>query len=183
MSSQQWPGQAADPAAELYARVQAAAAGTLYTVTPTEDGFEVAIDVRHPQWQSLLHQRQIKMVYTHRVSLDPSKRIYRITDVTRRVERTQAGWLVLSASYEMNYGRLLYSAQFGSRGGGAAGSPGQYTFSSEDGRRMITEAARALGWTQRMSGVTLAALIVALVGGLGALVAVLAAVVLPALTD
>lgn len=182
MSSQHLSG----PAMELYTRVQAAAAREHYTVTPTEDGFEVSIDVRVPQWSSLLYQRRAKRVFTHRVSLDPSTRTFTITDVLRDVWWKEAGGLVLGGGVEVNRGRVWHKSKtvtIGKRDDGQLGMVDQYTFSSEVGRQLITETARTLGWTQRTGWEAKAGLIAGLVGGVGALVAVLLVLIIPALTD
>ncbi len=182
MSSQHLSG----PALELYTRVQAAAANGHYTATPTADGFEVSIDLRVPQWSSLLLQRRVKRVLTHRVSLDPPNRRLTITDVLREVQWTSVGGVVLGRSIKVDRGRVWHKSKtvtIGKRDDGRLGVVDQDTFSSEEGRRLITDAARALGWTQRAGWQAKAGLIAGLVGGVGALVAVLLALIIPALTD
>lgn len=184
MSGQQLSG----PAQELYARVQAAMAGTMYTVFPTEDGFEVAVDVRAPQWHWIIGRHRVEKVLTHRVSLDGATRRYTVTDVLRRLEWTEVGGnrhLVIGASVEVDSGRVWHHAKmvsFGSQDDGRFGVDDTYTFSSPEGRQLITDSAAALGWTRQGSTQMKVGVAVGVVAGVGALVAVLLAVIIPALT-
>lgn len=172
------------PAAELYARVQEAAAGTPYLVTPTADGFDVTVDVAVPQWRNILYRQHARKVFTHRVSLDEREKKLTITD-----ELYELQWSVgvapgevptprIGGRLSVQSGRVWHISGFkrvGTRADGSVGVVDEYTFSSEEGRRLITDPAKELGWRETLgkeAKIGLAALILLGVGTVVALLVV-----------
>lgn len=172
-------------AAELYARVQAAAADTPYVVTRTENGFDVSVDVATPQWRDLLYRQRVQRVFTYHVAVDEQNKKIAVTDSLYEVEWSagvgsaglgQIPVPHLRASVSKQSGRIWTKSSYKTIGIGDDGSVGtvrEYTFSSEEGRRLITEPARELGWTQARGTTEKIGIVVAILGGVGAVVALL----------
>lgn len=173
-------------AAELFARVQAAAEGTPYVVSPTPNGFDVTVDVATPQWRTLLYQERVQKVFTYHVSVDEQNKKIAITDELYELEWSagvggaglgQIPVPHLRASVSRQSGRVWHKSSFKTAEIGADGSFGavrEYKFSSEEGRRLITGPAAELGWTETRGQTEKVGLVVAVVGGVGAVVALVA---------
>ncbi|WP_255951273.1 hypothetical protein [Streptomyces odontomachi] len=152
----------------LYARIQAAAAGTPYRLCRTEPGFDLIVDVDVPQWQELLTRRRINQVYTYRVALHPEKKTYTLTDVVHTVEyEVGPGGVRLGTGVAM--GRSLSRTSYRTMDGTE-----QYTFSTAEGHRLIRDAARALGWRETQPASVKVALGFGILGGLGAVATLIA---------
>jgi hypothetical protein len=59
---------------EFFEDVKAAAEGTPYTVTETEDGFDVALDIVDAQWFGLFNKAGLKRLYIRHVHLQGDAR-------------------------------------------------------------------------------------------------------------
>ena len=129
--------------------VQRRTADTPYTVTPTDTGFDVGLDVVDARWFGLYGAAGLHRTFVHHVAVGAG--YYRVTDDSRTM-RWEAGVPRLSRATERFVGRKL---QFGTAKIWAPGLDGRlekvvdYTFSSEEGRGLITDAAREIGLTQR----------------------------------
>jgi hypothetical protein len=156
-------------AADLITAVTARAAGTPYEVVPTAEGLDLRIRLADAHWHGPLGAGGRRVVVQHRVRLDEST--HRLTIVDDHYDLTwSAGLPVLTASArtEQFQGRTIRRSSEK-----IWGPDGQqvvdYSFSSDDGHRIIREPARALGWKERMGGVQLAGIIVA--GSVGGILA------------
>lgn len=174
------------PGAELYARVQAAAEGTPYTVTPTANGFDVAVDIAHPEWRTLLYRERIKRVFTYHVAVDEQNKKIAVTDELYEVEWSagvgssglgQIPVPHLRASVSKQSGRIWHKSSYKTvdMGGGEepAGTVREYKFSTEEGRQLIRGPAKELGWTEARGRNEKIGIVVAVLGGVSALVAIL----------
>lgn len=153
---------------ELYARVEAAAAGTPYRVCRTERGFDLTVDVDVPQWQELLTRRRMNQVHTYRVALRPEKKVFTLTDVVRTVEY-EAGLGGVRLGRTVSVGRSVYASSYRTLDGSE-----QYTFSSAEGHRLIRGAAGGLGWREAQPASVKIAAGFAILGGLGGIAALIA---------
>ncbi|MFU8851495.1 hypothetical protein ACNAW0_11005 [Micromonospora sp. SL1-18] len=158
----------AGAADELYAHIETAAAGTPYRMCRTERGFDLTVDVNVPQWRMLLIRRRVTQVHTYRVALRPEKKIFTMTDVVRTVEY-EAGLTGVRLGKAVFVGRSLYVT---SRR--AVDGSDQYTFSAGEGHHLIRGAAGELGWREAQPASVKIAAGFAILGGLGALAAVIA---------
>ncbi len=135
---------------ELFRRVQEAAAGTAYAVTETDRGFDVALDIVNAEWFGLFNRAGLSKTYIHHVAF-PAPGAYSITDDARSVEWV-AGSPRIGGSMERQVGRIK---EVGTRkiyafdDQGNFGKQVDYTFSSEEGRRLITGQAAQLGLEER----------------------------------
>jgi hypothetical protein len=130
--------------------VRQAAEGTPYTVTETEDGFDVALDIVDAQWFGLFNKAGLKRLYIHHVKLKGEK-LYSITDESRKLDWV-AGTPRISASAEVTKGRIIeFSKQkvwaFDEHGN--FGVQADYRFNSEEGRALVEGVAKQLGLEQR----------------------------------
>lgn len=146
-------GRPAGSRAEVMSRVQAAIVGSAYTLVPTRDGFDVHTN-------ALQRSRDAAATFTHHVRLDERTRTFSITDEMRGRDAeggrsTRRGRQSVK-SFEKTYGR---------REDGTFGKIGEQRFRSDDGRRLIVDAATALGWTLKRGGAEKAGLIAAVIGG------------------
>ncbi|MER7787529.1 hypothetical protein [Streptomyces sp. NPDC097640] len=162
-------GGAAD---ELYARIQTAAEGTPYRMCRTERGFDLTVDVDVPQWQELLTRRRVRQVYTYRVALRPQEKIYTLTDVVRTVEY-EAGLGGVRLGAAVFVGRSLSRSSYRSLDGSE-----EYTFSSAEGHGLIRGAAGDLGWREAQPASVKIAAGFAVLGGLGAIAALIAVAII-----
>ncbi|MGW4820577.1 hypothetical protein ACWEP4_16665 [Streptomyces sp. NPDC004227] len=167
----------ADAAEELYDRIESAAAGTPYRMCRTEAGFDLTVDVDVPQWQALLTRRRISQVHTYRVALRPEKKVFTLTDVVRTVEY-EAGLGGVRLGKTVSVGRSVYVTSHRTLDGSGPDSDSeQYTFLSAEGHRLIRGAAGKLGRREAQpAGVKIAAG-AAILGGLGAIAALIAVAV------
>ncbi|MFG2141577.1 hypothetical protein [Streptomyces sp. NPDC048650] len=152
---------------ELYAGIQAVAAGTPYRMCRTERGFDLTVDVDVPQWQELLTRHRVGQVHTYRVALRPQKKVYTLTDVVRTVEYGAGpGEVRLGATAFV--GRTVSVSSHRTVDGSE-----QYTFSSAEGHRLIRGVTEELGWREAQPASVKIALGFAALGGVGGLVAVI----------
>lgn len=151
------------PVGELYAGVQQAVSGAPYQVTPTGDGFEVSVDLPDRRWHSLFEQRGLRQVFKHRVKVvDEQARKLSVNDELYELAWS-GGVAHLGASIGKQSGRI-YRTSFGTS------STGDWAFGSEEGRRLVTDTAKQLGWTVVWSGAQKVGLVVGIIGGAFALV-------------
>ncbi|MEU8261583.1 hypothetical protein AB0C02_13305 [Micromonospora sp. NPDC048999] len=153
---------------ELYASVEAATVDTPYRMCRTKRGFDLIVDVNVPQWRVLLTRRRITQVHTYRVALRPEQKVFTMTDVVRTVEY-EAGLGGLRLGKTVSVGRSVSVVSHRALDGSD-----QYTFSSAEGHRLIRGAAGELGWREAQPASVKVAMGFAIIGGLGAIAAVIA---------
>ena len=141
------------PAADRFrAAVAAAAEGTPYVVRPTEDGFDVHLDIVDATWFGLFNKAGLRKAYTHHVKVGENGR-YTVVDDARTVEWI-AGTPRIGANAERVVGRVKeFGAQrvwaFDDRG--RFGVQADYRFDSGEGRQLVEGVARQLGLRQGRS--------------------------------
>lgn len=162
------------PAAhELYRRVQQAAEGTPYVVRETGTGFDVTLDIVDAQWFGVLNKAGLSKVYTHHVGV-PEAGVYTVTDDSQTVEWV-AGAPRTTGSAERVVGRVKefgFEKVWAFDEHGDFGVQAEYRFDSEEGRQLLTAVADELGMRQQRGAAEKAGLVFAIIGGAGALVAV-----------
>lgn len=142
------------PRTELINAVRRATKDTPYVLTETAAGFDVSIDLTNANWLGTFRERDIKRTFVHKVRLKEPRKRYTITDHTHRVSWSVNG-PTLGARIERTAGRqksVEFGGRLGRRDDGSFGFTETFRFSSEEGRRLITEPATALGWTQGWFG-------------------------------
>jgi hypothetical protein len=135
---------------QFFEGVRAAAEGTPYTVTKTDDGFDVALDIVDAQWYGVFNKAGLKRLFIHHVDFK-GEGVFSITDESRALEWV-AGTPRISASAAVTKGRIIgFSKQkvwaFDEHGN--FGVQADYRFSSDEGRGLIEGVARQLGLEQR----------------------------------
>jgi hypothetical protein len=163
---------------EFFRRVQAVTEGTPYVVTETDEGFDVTLDIVDAQWFGLFNKASLEKVYVHHVAV-PEPGTYTVTDDSRTLEWV-AGAPTLGSA-ERVYGRVKeFGVQkvwaFDARGD--FGVHADYRFDSEEGRDLLTGVADQLGLEQRRGGAEKTGLVFAIVGGAGALLAIVVVLVM-----
>lgn len=170
---------------ELIARVRQDTEGSPYTVTETPDGFNLGINIVDAQWYTLIRKSGLKRVFTYEVRLDDAAQSMTIIDVANTVKWSggteSGGGLSLHAEKKMQRGRV-YQFSFGKEYGvdaktGKVGKVADYSFNSNEGRNLIRDAAKELDWSEEASGVQKGAIAMGILGGGGALVAVVWAII------
>jgi hypothetical protein len=158
----------------FFRRVAEAVEGTPYVVTRTESGFDLTLDYLNARWHGLFSDHRLSRVFTHHVAVKGTDR-YTIADDSRAVY-WRAGVPTLSAEVERRHGRVF---QFGAgKIGTYSGRPvTDWTFASEEGRRIVTTAADGLGLRQRQPATVTIAMVLAVIGGGGALVGLISELV------
>jgi len=163
--------------------VRRASAGTPYTVVPTDDGFDLRLDLADAQWWGAFNRAGLRTSFTHEVRVYGDRFV--ITDVARTVEWV-AGSPRIAASAAVERGRIQRVGFQRTYALGDDLRPQKvvdHSFSSETGRRLIEDAAAEHGLRQAMPleqriALAMAGLAVGglLVGGLVVLVLWLAGV-------
>ncbi|GMA32036.1 hypothetical protein [Litorihabitans aurantiacus] len=171
------------PAATLAQEVRRLAHGRPYTVVDeTDDAFTVHIDVVDAGWWTLFKRKHLTYVFTHRVSVKHDGRAYSVRD-TRKTLAWEAGVdvaggvprPVIRGSMTFATGTIREKSFRREIAFDDELRPGvvvDYTFSSNEGNQLIEQAARRLGMRKTMNGVSIFALVVALVAGVGSLLGV-----------
>jgi len=147
------------PTQELIARVRAAAEGSPYVVEERPYGFDLTIDLVDATWWTLLRKNAVKRVFTHEVRLEEGRRRMTITDVSNEVRWDAgvgpSGRPSLHAEKQVQKGRV-YEFSSEKQWGADAATPGgigkvvDYTFRASEGRDLIRDAAKPLGWSEGM---------------------------------
>ncbi|MEZ5094528.1 hypothetical protein [Nocardioides sp.] len=157
---------------ELRRRVEAAVDGTPYTLTATDDGFDLAVDWGDQRWFALLGKAGVSRTFIHHVHVDEGNGTFSVTDDSREV-RWSAGVPTLALGAERMQGRVITLGRqrvWGLDDAGHLTRQADLAFDSEEGRELITTAAEGLDLRQRRGAAERTGLAFALVGGVGALV-------------
>lgn len=167
-------------AEELITAVEARLEGTPYRLQRSEDGFDVGVDIVDASYWSLMYRKHLEKTWTYRVRLDEASRTMSITDDSYELQ-WRAGADVsggvpvpsLGARLSRAVGRLEskgFERTYAVGDDGTFGKVVDYTFDAAEGRRLIREPAKELGWDEAMGTAQRIGLVFALVGGIGALV-------------
>ncbi len=139
-------------------RVAALAEGTPYVVRPTAEGFDVAIDIVDARWFELYRKVGLERTFVHHVHVDGST--YSVTDDSRALE-WEAGEPRLGATLERFVGRryeLSFQKTIAITEEARLDTVVDYTFSAQEGRRLIRRVAREQGLKEFMPASARAAL-------------------------
>jgi hypothetical protein len=126
------------------------AEGTPYVVTATAEGFDVGIDIVDARWYELYQKVGLSRTFVHHVAVDGTT--YTITDDSRTLE-WEAGTPRLGATLERFSGRkveLSFQKTVAVSERGRVEKVVDYTFSSEEGRRLVKDAAKEQGLKEHM---------------------------------
>lgn len=153
-------------AAEFLTQVQKAAVGSPYVVRPTRVGFDVALDLLDSQWWPRLERSGVRRTTVHHVQIARGNRRYTVSDVAfeltwvvddgrrvpamgRRIRDHGHDVVPLEVAHAMPWGRVRRDLT---------------GLTAEDGRRLVTETAKELGWKQRWGRAEKGALLVGILG-------------------
>lgn len=159
----------------LYEALCRSAEGSPYVLEPTPKGFDFKVDIANARWWDLLGRSRLRKSYVHHVTVVDS-RTYSITDDLATVT-WNVGVPTARYTSKRQYGRSI------SIGFGKAYAldddlkPAEvysYTYSTEESRRLIQSAARALGMKERWPAAAIIGLVVGIIGALGAVAALIA---------
>jgi hypothetical protein len=126
------------------------AEGTPYVVTATDRGFDVGIDIVDAQWFELYRKVGLERTFVHHVAVDGST--YTVTDDSRTLE-WEAGHPRLGATLERFVGRryeFSFQKTIAVTEKARLETVVDYTFSSQEGRRLIKRAAREVGLKEHL---------------------------------
>ncbi|GAA1060143.1 hypothetical protein [Agromyces bracchium] len=73
-------------AESLIAELEPRLADTAYAITPTERGFDVALDLADAKWWVPLSRNGLRQTFIHQVAVDESARTYSVNDVSRTID-------------------------------------------------------------------------------------------------
>lgn len=173
---------------KLLAEVRRRLQDTPYAVTPTDEGFDVGLDIVDARWYALAYKEGLKRTFVHHVALDPEAGTLQITDDARTVAwkagADNEGGVprpVLGGSVERAQGRIgerSFKKVWAVDESGDFARVVDYTFDSSEGRRPIRAAAQEQGWREQAGAAQKIALVVALGGVVLAVVVVVLLVVL-----
>ncbi len=126
------------------------AEGTPYVVTATDRGFDVGIDIVDARWFELYRKVGLERTFVHHVEVDGTT--YRVTDDSRTLE-WEAGTPRLGATLERFVGRryeFSFQKTIAVTEKARLETVVDYTFSSQEGRKLVKRAAKELGLTEHM---------------------------------
>ena len=126
------------------------AEGTPYVVTPTTEGFDVGIDIVDARWFELYEKVGLSRTFVHHVAVEGTT--YTVTDDSRTLE-WEAGSPRLGATVERFVGRkyeLSFQKTVAVSERARVEQVVDYTFDSEEGRRLVRAAAKEQGLKEHM---------------------------------
>jgi hypothetical protein len=154
--------------AQFYEAVRQELDGTPYILTPTPQGFDLALDLENAQWFGVFNKAGLRSSYVHHVTVAPDG-TYRILD-DKITFQWRAG-VPTGFRYERAQGRLTevsFKKSWGITERGEFGQITDYRFNSAEGHRLIRTAANSLGLKEKMPAAMVIGLIFGIIGGLGA---------------
>ncbi len=144
---------------ELIEAVRARVADTPYRLEETADGFDVGVDLADAKYYTLMYQKKLEKTFTYRVKLDEASKTMSITDDSwelswKRGADVSGGTPVptLGARVSRSMGRFeskSFQKTYGVNEQGELGKVVDYSFDSSEGRDLIREPARELGWSEQ----------------------------------
>ena len=132
-------------------RVASHAEGTPYVVSPTPEGFDVALDIVDARWYQLYAKAGLERTFVHHVTM-AGGRDFTITDDSHTLE-WEAGHPRLGARVERFVGRRYdvgFRKTIAVTEDARIDTVVDYTFSSEEGRKLIKGAAKELGLREHL---------------------------------
>lgn len=160
------------PQTELfYKAVRQKMAGTPYVVTPTPQGFDLALDLVNAKWFGVFNRAGLTSSFVHHVTVAPNG-TYRILD--DKVTFQWSAGVPTGFRYERFQGRIhevSFEKSWGITESGDVGQITDYTFNSQEGRQVIRDATKSIGLQERMPAAMIIGLVFAIIGGLGTLAA------------
>lgn len=160
------------PQTELfYEAVREKIAGTPYIVTPTPQGFDLALDLVNAKWFGAFNMAGLTSSYVHHVTVVPNG-TYQILD--DKVTFTWSAGVPTAFRHERFQGRIhevSFEKSWGITESGEFGKITDYTFRTQEGRQVIRTAANSLGLKEKMPAAMVIGLTFAIIGDLGAVLA------------
>lgn len=142
--------------------VRARTEGTPYVVEPTAQGFDVRIDIENASWYALMYKQHLSRTWIYHVAVDEAAKTLSITDDVRGVDwragaESEGGvpTPVLKASLSRELGRIeskSFQKTWAVNERGEYGKVVDFSFDAAEGRNLVREPARELGWDERMGG-------------------------------
>ena len=132
-------------------RVASHAEGTPYVVSPTPEGFDVALDIVDARWYQLYAKAGLERTFVHHVTM-AGGRDFTITDDSHTLE-WEAGHPRLGARVERFVGRRYdvgFRKTIAVTEDARIDTVVDYAFSSEEGRKLIKGAAKELGLREHL---------------------------------
>ena len=132
-------------------RVASHAEGTPYVVSPTPEGFDVALDIVDARWYQLYAKAGLERTFVHHVTM-AGGRDFTITDDSHTLE-WEAGHPRLGARVERFVGRrydLGFRKTIAVTEDARIDTVVDYAFSSEEGRKLVKGAAKELGLREHL---------------------------------
>ena len=133
-------------------RVASHAEGTPYVVSPTPEGFDVALDIVDARWYQLYAKAGLERTFVHHVTM-AGGRDFTITDDSHTLE-WEAGHPRLGARVERFVGRRYdvgFRKTIAVTEDARIDTVVDYAFSSEEGRKLVKGAAKELGLREHMA--------------------------------
>lgn len=153
-----------------------------YIVTPTADGFELALNIVDARWVLPLGTGNIKKYFTITAKLDETSHVARLNDSLYELEWSAGlnGQLQphIGARMEVQQGTVYQVHIGGVIGTQAPGGVTTYQFSSAEAKKWLNAILLQDGWKKAMSTQTKIGIIAASFGGLVALGAIILILVL-----
>ena len=156
---------------ELIQNLQAAAQATPYVITPTQNGFEMTINIVDAKWYTLLYKNGIKKTFTIDAKLKEDKHTAATTDTLYALD-WQAG--ADTGSFVPRLGGKLNAQkgevwsfqagkQYGASEQGQVGETASWRFSSMEAKEWLDGQLKMNGWHRTLGGTAKGALIFAIV--------------------
>ena len=132
-------------------RVSHHAEATPYVVSPTADGFDVALDIADARWYQLYAKAGLKKTFVHHVAMTGPKD-FTITDDSFEMS-WEAGHPRLGVRLERFVGRryeFSFQKTIAITEQARLDTVVDYTFSSEEGRKLVKRAGKELGLREHL---------------------------------
>ena len=155
---------------ELIRNLQTAAQDSPYVITPTQNGFEMTINIVDAKWYTLLYKNGIKKTFTIDAKLKEEKHAAATTDTLYALDwqaGAESGSLVPHIGGKLNVQKgEVWSFQAGKQYGvsenGQVGETASWKFSSVEAKEWLDGQLRANGWHRSLGSTAKGALIFAI---------------------
>jgi hypothetical protein len=159
--------------------------GTPYIITETDDGFRLTLNLVDAKYYTLMYKNGLKKTFTIDAKVDEPKRSVTTTDTLYELD-WQAGADVntftprIGAKLDVQKGEVFQfemRKQYGVSEQGKVGKVVDLKYSTVEIKKWLDTQLADMKWKREMGGIAKGALVVAAIAGVGAVAAVVLALV------
>jgi hypothetical protein len=172
---------------ELVTELMNRATGSPYVITETDKGFRLELNIVDAKYYTLMYKNGLKKSFIIDATVHEQKKTVTTTDTLYALD-WQAGADIsqlaprLGARINVQKGEVFQfemHKEFGVSEEGKVGKVVDYTYSTSEVKKWLDTQLDDMKWRRAMGGTAKGAIVVAAIAGIGAIVAVIVAIVKP----